>query len=80
MRALAPRATVKKHVNVLQHIMGFFKKQLSPAEKRELAGVIGDYAVEYLYGDREAAFALLEPFDDEPAAVAAAGDTDEANA
>jgi uncharacterized protein YbgA (DUF1722 family) len=25
--------------------MGFFKKQLSPAEKRELAGVIGDYAV-----------------------------------
>jgi uncharacterized protein YbgA (DUF1722 family)/uncharacterized protein YbbK (DUF523 family) len=45
MRALATRATVKKHVNVLQHIMGFFKKQLSPAEKRELAGVIGDYAV-----------------------------------
>ena len=42
--------------------------------------LIGDYAVEYLYGDREAAFALLEPFDDEPAAVAAAGNTDEANA
>ena len=29
---------------------------------------IGDYAVEYLTGDREAAYALLEPFDDEPAA------------
>jgi len=44
MRALETRATIPKHVNVLQHIMGFFKKQLSAAEKRELAGVIGDYA------------------------------------
>lgn len=26
---------------------------------------IGDYAVEYLHGDRQAAYALLEPFDDE---------------
>ncbi|MFC7909031.1 hypothetical protein [Streptomyces nigra] len=32
--------------------------------RREL---LGDYAVEYLLGDREAAFALLEPFDSEPA-------------
>jgi len=32
---------------------------------------IGEYAVEYLHGDREAAYALLEPFDDdEPAAGA----------
>jgi len=44
MEALAARATIKKHVNVLQHIMGFFKKQLAAAEKRELLGVIGDYA------------------------------------
>jgi uncharacterized protein YbgA (DUF1722 family)/uncharacterized protein YbbK (DUF523 family) len=44
MRALGGRATVKKHVNVLRHIMGFFKKQLSAAEQRELSGVIGDYA------------------------------------
>jgi hypothetical protein len=30
---------------------------------------LGDYAVEYLHGDREAAYALLEPFeDDKPAA------------
>jgi oligoribonuclease (3'-5' exoribonuclease) len=28
---------------------------------------LGDYAVEYLHGDREAAYALLEPFDSEPA-------------
>lgn len=26
---------------------------------------LGDYAIEYLHGDREAAFALLEPFEDE---------------
>jgi uncharacterized protein YbgA (DUF1722 family) len=44
MAALATRATVKKHVNVLQHIMGFFKRQLGAAEKRELLAVMGDYA------------------------------------
>jgi uncharacterized protein YbgA (DUF1722 family) len=44
MRAFASRATPRKHVNVLQHIMGFFKEQLGAAEKRELSGVIGDYA------------------------------------
>jgi uncharacterized protein YbgA (DUF1722 family) len=44
MAALAARATIKKHVNVLQHIMGFFKTQLPAAEKRELLGIIGDYA------------------------------------
>ena len=44
MRALETRATLPKHVNVLQHIMGFFKKRLSSAEKRELGDVIGDYA------------------------------------
>jgi len=43
MRALQARATTRKHVNVLQDIMGFFKKRLSAVEKRELAGVIGDY-------------------------------------
>jgi uncharacterized protein YbgA (DUF1722 family)/uncharacterized protein YbbK (DUF523 family) len=43
MRALEARATGPKHVNVLQHIMGFFKKHLDAAEKRELLGLIGDY-------------------------------------
>jgi uncharacterized protein YbgA (DUF1722 family)/uncharacterized protein YbbK (DUF523 family) len=43
MRALRILATPRKHVNVLQHIMGFFKKRLSAAEKRELLGVIDDY-------------------------------------
>lgn len=35
--------------------------------------LIGEYAVEYLHGDLEAAYALLEPFDDEAAASAAGG-------
>ena len=42
MRALAVMATPRKHVNVLQHIMGFFKERLSGEEKRELLGLIGD--------------------------------------
>jgi uncharacterized protein YbgA (DUF1722 family)/uncharacterized protein YbbK (DUF523 family) len=43
MRALALQATVKKNTNVLMHIMGYFKKQLSGAEKEELLGVISRY-------------------------------------
>lgn len=44
MEALAVRATTTKHANVLHHIMGFFKSKLSAGEKRELLGLIGDYA------------------------------------
>lgn len=43
-RALAVQATSKKHVNVLQHIMGYFKKQLSADEKQELLEVMDSYA------------------------------------
>lgn len=43
MTALKLHATVKKNVNVLQHIMGYFKKQLSSDEKQELLEVIGNY-------------------------------------
>jgi uncharacterized protein YbgA (DUF1722 family)/uncharacterized protein YbbK (DUF523 family) len=43
MEALALRATVKKHVNVLQHMMGYFKKVLSPDEKKELLEIIESY-------------------------------------
>lgn len=43
MKALAVKATVRKHVNVLQHMMGYFKARLSAQEKAELLGVIGDY-------------------------------------
>lgn len=43
MQALALKATVRKNVNVMQHIMGYFKKQLSPSEKKEMLEVIADY-------------------------------------
>jgi len=36
-------ATPHKHVNVLQHIMGYFKKQLSADEKQELLDIINSY-------------------------------------
>jgi uncharacterized protein YbgA (DUF1722 family)/uncharacterized protein YbbK (DUF523 family) len=36
-------ATVKKNTNVLYHIAGYFKKQLSVDEKRELSEVIQNY-------------------------------------
>jgi len=43
MKAVAVTATVRKHVHVLQHILGRFKDRLGAQEKAELAGVIGDY-------------------------------------
>ena len=43
MKALAVKATVRKHVNVLQHILGYFKTQLGASQKAELLGVISDY-------------------------------------
>jgi uncharacterized protein YbgA (DUF1722 family)/uncharacterized protein YbbK (DUF523 family) len=44
MGALAVMATSRKHVNVLRHIMGFFKERLSAEEKRELLRLIGDFS------------------------------------
>jgi uncharacterized protein YbgA (DUF1722 family)/uncharacterized protein YbbK (DUF523 family) len=43
MEALKLRATIKKHTNVLQHLMGYFKKNLSGDEKLELLEVIEHY-------------------------------------
>lgn len=43
MKALNLRATVKKHVNVLQHMAGYFKRQLDGDEKLELQEVIERY-------------------------------------
>jgi uncharacterized protein YbgA (DUF1722 family) len=43
MEALKLRATVKKNTNVLQHLMGYFKKQLSADEKQELLEVLDHY-------------------------------------
>ena len=41
--ALGLRATVSKHTNVLMHVMGYFKKQLSSDEKQEVLELIGSY-------------------------------------
>jgi uncharacterized protein YbgA (DUF1722 family)/uncharacterized protein YbbK (DUF523 family) len=43
MKALAIKATVRKHANVLQHLAGYFKRQLTSVEKKELSEVIDDY-------------------------------------
>jgi uncharacterized protein YbgA (DUF1722 family)/uncharacterized protein YbbK (DUF523 family) len=43
MHALRTRATPARHINVLQHLAGFFKDQLSSGEKKELAEVFADY-------------------------------------
>jgi uncharacterized protein YbgA (DUF1722 family)/uncharacterized protein YbbK (DUF523 family) len=43
MRALAVRATRARHVNVLQHLAGFFKRQLADDERAELGEVITEY-------------------------------------
>jgi uncharacterized protein YbgA (DUF1722 family)/uncharacterized protein YbbK (DUF523 family) len=42
-QARASRATRGRHTNVLQHLAGFFKRQLADDERAELAEVIEDY-------------------------------------
>jgi uncharacterized protein YbgA (DUF1722 family)/uncharacterized protein YbbK (DUF523 family) len=46
--ALALKATPPKHVNVLMHAMGYFKKLLSADEKKELLDVIDAYHRAYV--------------------------------
>ena len=43
MTALKKIATTKKNTNVLQHMLGFFKKELDSASRRELTTHIEDY-------------------------------------
>ena len=43
MAAMCLKPTIKKHVNVLQHMMGFFKKLISADEKQELLSVIEQF-------------------------------------
>jgi uncharacterized protein YbgA (DUF1722 family)/uncharacterized protein YbbK (DUF523 family) len=43
MEALKHKTTTRKNTNVLQHIMGYFKKRLTPDEKQELLEVITNY-------------------------------------
>ncbi|MCG6894252.1 MAG: DUF523 and DUF1722 domain-containing protein [Desulfobacteraceae bacterium] len=41
--ALRLKATARKNVNVLQHLLGYFKKELSADEKKELLDIIDQY-------------------------------------
>jgi uncharacterized protein YbgA (DUF1722 family)/uncharacterized protein YbbK (DUF523 family) len=43
MNALKVKATVRKHVNVLNHLVGHFKAKLQSAERTELNEIIEDY-------------------------------------
>ncbi len=43
MAALREPATTKKHVNVLQHIAGYFTDHLDPASRQELQSLIRDF-------------------------------------
>jgi uncharacterized protein YbgA (DUF1722 family)/uncharacterized protein YbbK (DUF523 family) len=48
MGALSRRATRRRHVNVLQHCIGHFRKRLEDEARAELAGLIEDYQAELL--------------------------------
>jgi uncharacterized protein YbgA (DUF1722 family)/uncharacterized protein YbbK (DUF523 family) len=48
LAALALKTTLRKNNNVLQHLMGYFKKQLTPDEKQELLEVFEQYNREYV--------------------------------
>jgi len=43
MQTLSLKATVKKNVNVLQHVAGYFNKMLTKDEKQELQEIIEQY-------------------------------------
>ena len=48
MEALLLRTTPKKNSNVLQHMMGYFKEQLSSDEKKECLELIDHYRQEFI--------------------------------
>jgi uncharacterized protein YbgA (DUF1722 family)/uncharacterized protein YbbK (DUF523 family) len=48
MEALQLKTTPKKNANVLMHMTGYFKEQLSSYEKQELLEVIDHYRQEYI--------------------------------
>ena len=43
MEALKLKATTRKNINVLQHMMGYFKKNLASDEKQELLEILDQY-------------------------------------
>jgi len=43
MRTLKTLATVRKHTNILQHMLGFLREGVDEEDRQELAGIIEDY-------------------------------------
>ncbi len=43
MRALKTPATVRKHTNILQHMLGYLRDKVDVSDRKELAGIIEDY-------------------------------------
>jgi uncharacterized protein YbgA (DUF1722 family)/uncharacterized protein YbbK (DUF523 family) len=48
MRALKTKATVKKHTNILQHMLGFLRDVVDEYDRKELAEVIDAYHAEFV--------------------------------
>jgi uncharacterized protein YbgA (DUF1722 family) len=48
LESLKLKTTPKKNSNVLQHMVGYFKEQLTPSEKQELLELIDLYRKEYI--------------------------------
>ena len=53
MPALRMKTTARKNANVLQHMLGYFKGDLTPDEKQEMLGIIDQY--------RQGLFPLIVP-------------------
>jgi len=43
MRALKTLATVRKHTNILQHMLGYLRGSVDDADRQELAGIVEEY-------------------------------------
>lgn len=48
LAALRLKTTVKKHANVIQHMLGYFKKELAADEKQEVLEILADYRREHV--------------------------------
>ena len=48
MRALKALATVRKHTNILQHMLGYLRDEVDEADRKELAGIIEEYRRELI--------------------------------
>lgn len=48
MEALRHKATVRKNVNVLQHMAGYFRKKMNSDDRKELQGIIENYGKELI--------------------------------